>query len=122
MSNENQNSLALPANVGGVAVYVTVSEASRLPTASVNDTLRGGISNLDFDDVAKGVEGLCLSLGAVLKKVAPTKASIEFSVGITAKSGKLTALLLDGAAEGSIKVSLEWSADPASGTPAAAGE
>jgi hypothetical protein len=122
--NETQlgQAIAVPVVIGGVTVHLQVSDREfakpQKSLGGAKDELRGafsdqarGVDLMDFGDVAKGIEALCRALESVLAKVAPTNASVEFSVGVTAKTGKLTALLLEGGVDGSIKVKLEWSCD-----------
>jgi hypothetical protein len=71
---------------------------------------------LSFEGVRKTVEeiGLQLSaawdqLSAAWDQVKPSEAVVEFGLTLTAKSGKLTGLIVDGEGEGSLKVTLTWS-------------
>jgi hypothetical protein len=101
--------LVVPMRVGDTTVQVRIKQSSQ-QAATTEERVRGG-AVMDFADVAHAIEQLCSQLGSVLAKVAPTKAAVEFNVGITATTGKLTALFLEGEADASIKVSLEWAAD-----------
>ena len=38
----------------------------------------------------------------------PKKATVEFGVEVTVKSGKLTALIVEGEGKGNLKITLEW--------------
>lgn len=67
---------------------------------------------LEFDEVMGQLEGITALLSRVVKKASPTKASIEFAVQLATKSGKLTALLVQGEATASAKFLLEWAAPP----------
>jgi hypothetical protein len=40
--------------------------------------------------------------------VQPKKATVEFGVEVTVKSGKLTALIVEGEGKGNLKITLEW--------------
>jgi hypothetical protein len=68
--------------------------------------------------VAGKVPSLADALGAVeqfaegfknaVLKVAPSKATVEFGMTFALQSGVLTAMFVDGKAEGSVNVTLEW--------------
>lgn len=100
------NSLVLPMKVGNTVISVRVRPGPS-ELESTEERVSGGRVP-DFDDVAHGLDELCRSLASVFSRVAPTKASVEFNVGIAVKTGKLTALFLEGEAEGSMKITMEW--------------
>jgi hypothetical protein len=62
----------------------------------------------NFEDLSSSLETLTRSLYETIKKIQPTKASIEFGVEIGVQSGKLTALLVKGSGKANLKVKLEW--------------
>lgn len=64
---------------------------------------------LSFDGVRETVEEIGSQLSAAWDRVKPNEAVVEFGLTVTAKSGKLTGLLLDGEGEASLKVTLTWS-------------
>ena len=64
--------------------------------------------SFDFDDVVIAIEQVAYKLGAAWEKVKPKKASVEFSMSISAKTGKLVGVLVEGGGEGVLKVNLEW--------------
>jgi hypothetical protein len=68
--------------------------------------IAGGLPNLS--DALKGVDDFTSGLRTALSKVAPDKTTVEISIGFAMKSGQLTALFVEGKAEGSVKVTLEW--------------
>lgn len=76
--------------------------------------------------VAGGLPGLANALAAVedfsagfrraVQAAAPRKATVEFSMSFAMQSGRVVAMFVDGKAEGSVTVTLEWgSADQAGG-------
>ncbi len=67
-----------------------------------------GITLPDFDEVTHVLEGISQSVVAVLEKVKPRKASIEFGLEMALESGQLTALLVKGTGTSNLKVTLEW--------------
>jgi hypothetical protein len=67
----------------------------------------------DFADVAATLEGLSDSLKSSLAKAAPDKVTVELGIELALKSGMLTALIVDGEANGALTVTLEWEHDSA---------
>jgi hypothetical protein len=62
----------------------------------------------DFQGVADTIEAITESLAATIQKVQPKKATVEFGVEVAVKSGKLTALIVEGEGKGNLKITLEW--------------
>jgi hypothetical protein len=98
------------ATVGDTRIGLTVAEGVPVGPTDVgfDDGTDVAFGDLDFADVAKSVQEVAFALGAVWEKVKPRKASVEFSVSISAKTGKLLGVLVEGGGEGAMKVSLEW--------------
>jgi hypothetical protein len=48
------------------------------------------------------------ALADTLEQVKPNKVSVEFGLSLAVKSGALTALIMNGSGEGSLKIALEW--------------
>jgi hypothetical protein len=67
----------------------------------------------DFNDVAATLDGLSVALRDALARAAPDKVSIELGLELAVKSGKLTALLVEGSGTASLAVTLEWNAGAA---------
>jgi hypothetical protein len=63
---------------------------------------------LPFSEVTRTIEGVARDLAACLDRVKPEKTTVEFGVEIAIESGKLTALLVNGAAKGNLTITLEW--------------
>jgi len=68
----------------------------------------------DFTEVTKVLEGISDAIKSALVKAAPDKTTVELGIEAAVKSGKLTGLLMEGSAKGSLTVTLEWSHAPAS--------
>jgi hypothetical protein len=71
------------------------------------------VSVLDMDGSTKGLTGGETKVAGGLPNLSDAlkgadKTTMEIAIGFAMESGKLTALFLDGKAEGSIKVTLEW--------------
>jgi Trypsin-co-occurring domain 1 len=64
---------------------------------------------LSFEGVRKTVEEIGVQLSAAWDRVKPHEAVVEFGLTLTAKSGMLTGLLVDGEGETSFKITLTWS-------------
>lgn len=50
----------------------------------------------------------CAELDQAWNTVKPTEATVEFGLSLTAKSGKLTGLVVEGDAAASLKVTMVW--------------
>jgi hypothetical protein len=84
---------------------VALVQARQLDGAGASKTKFG---KLDFDDVAKTLEGLTEAVRAAVDKAAPSKVSVELGVELAVKSGVLVGLIVDGESTGSLTVTLEW--------------
>ncbi|MDQ1295877.1 MAG: hypothetical protein QG608_3764 [Actinomycetota bacterium] len=87
---------------GEAQFYVEVDEAG-------GPTTIGDSGALSFDGVRDTVEGIATELSQVWDKVRPSEASVAFGLKLTAKSGKLTGLIVEGGGEASLTVTLTWS-------------
>lgn len=85
----------------GTEFFVEVVEASGVGTVGLGDTL-------SFDGVADTVTAVARSLSSAWEVIRPDEATVEFGLKVTAKSGKLTGLLVEGGGEASLKVTLTW--------------
>ncbi|MGH3797092.1 MAG: CU044_2847 family protein [Pseudonocardiaceae bacterium] len=90
---------------GGTEFYVEVSDVGG-PTTIRDD------GPLSFDGVRGTVEGVAAELAQVWEKVKPSEASVAFGLKLTAKSGKLTGLVVEGGGEASLTVTLTWRPPP----------
>jgi len=68
----------------------------------------GATDGFNFEDVTRVLESLGASLDASLARMKPTKASIEFGMGVALESGKLTTLICQGKTNANFTVRLEW--------------
>jgi len=62
----------------------------------------------DFAEVGSVLEGLTEGIRGALDKVAPDRVIVEFAIELAVKAGKLTGLVVEGGAKGSLGVTLEW--------------
>ena len=61
--------------------------------------------------LTKPIERIARDVLEAAKRASPSKAAVELEFGVAIEQGQLVALLGKGKAEGSIKVTLEWSGD-----------
>jgi hypothetical protein len=83
--------MMVPVRSGNVKFYVeTVGEPGV--------TTVGSDSILSFDRVRETLRAIAGQLDQAWDKAKPTEESVEFGLNLTAKSGKLTGLVVEGAA------------------------
>jgi Trypsin-co-occurring domain 1 len=68
---------------------------------------------LSFRGVRETVTAIGTELTQAWETVKPDEARVEFALKLTAKSGKLTGLLVEGGGEASLTVALTWKSGPA---------
>jgi len=99
------------------AASVTVRLPSGAPMkVEISDSSAGdGMASVgirDAFDLSSALDTLS-ELGAItvdkLKAAKPTKATVEFRLGFTLESGKLTSMIVGGKGDASLTVTLEWS-------------
>ncbi|KAF3884866.1 MULTISPECIES: CU044_2847 family protein [Nostocales] len=61
-----------------------------------------------FEEVATAIESLTKEIAESVRKVKPDRATVRFGVDIAIESGKLTALVVKGASNANIEITLEW--------------
>jgi hypothetical protein len=71
----------------------------------------GWKDHFDLQQVSETLEGIAQAIRAGLQNVKPTRTTVELGIGLAVKSGKLTGILVDGEANASFKVTLEWGND-----------
>lgn len=76
---------------------------------------------LSFDGVRDTIEAIAGQVAGVWQRVRPSEASVEFGLKVTAKSGKLTGLLVEGGGEASLRVTLTWRSPETAAVDGAAG-
>ena len=86
---------------GDAEFYVEVAEGGGPATVGLDEVL-------SFDGVRATVEGIAGELSRAWARVKPLEASVEFGLKLSAKSGKLTGLIVEGGGEASLSVSLTW--------------
>jgi Trypsin-co-occurring domain 1 len=71
----------------------------------------GWKDTFDFADLAGTFEGIAQAIRSGLEKAAPSKTTVMLGIELAVKNGKLTGLIVDGQADASLTVTLEWSRD-----------
>lgn len=61
-----------------------------------------------FDGVRATIEAVAEQLSCAWEKVQPSEASVEFGISLSTKTGKLSALLVEGGGEATLKITLSW--------------
>jgi hypothetical protein len=100
-----------------------------LPVLDLDDSTGGGERQVaggapSLSGALVAIEDFAAGFRRAVQAVAPRRATVEFSMSFAMQSGRVIALFVDGRAEGSVKVTLEWGADdpdPAGGPPPAGG-
>lgn len=90
----------------GATAHVQVRELD-----GVGATKTGLRDALDFEGVARSLEGITDAIRTAVAKAAPNKVSVELGIELALKSGTLVGLIVDGESKGSLKVNLEWGRD-----------
>jgi len=74
---------------GGAEFFVEVVDGDGPQTVGLDQAI-------SFDGVRETIEAIGLSLTRAFELAKPDEATAEFGLGVTAKAGKLTGLLVDG--------------------------
>lgn len=85
-------------------------------TVQVEATVLGAEEDVAFtvpaiEGLGDAIEGIADSIMKSLSRIKPKKATVEFGVEVAVEAGQLTALLVKGTGNASIKVILEWGTD-----------
>jgi hypothetical protein len=75
----------------------------------------GWKDTFDFEQVSGTLEGIAQAVRSGLDKVRPSKTTVELGIQLAVKNGKLTGMLVEGQAQASLKVTLEWAAETSPG-------
>jgi hypothetical protein len=93
---------------GGTVFYVELAEESDDVSASDGVGVVATVDELDLSGVRGTIEAIAGELAQAWEQVRPSEATVEFSLKVVGKTGKLTGLLVEGGAEAALKVSLTW--------------
>lgn len=89
--------------VGDTTFYAEVMGGGGPETVGLSDAL-------SFEGVRNAIHAIASELEQVWTTVRPTEASAEFKISLTAKSGALLGVLVQGEGDSSITVKLVWKA------------
>lgn len=101
MDNPTQNVPVELPGFGCIKVEAIVAGRGEQDVASIKEML-------SLAEVNKMIEGIATTLKETMNKVAPEKASVEFGIAFELESGALNALLVQGTASSSLKITLTW--------------
>ena len=79
----------------------------------------GWKDTFDLAGVSGTLEGIAQAIRSGLEKVTPSRTTVELGIQLAIKNGMLTGLIVEGKADASLTVTLEWGKDPAADVPAA---
>jgi hypothetical protein len=68
----------------------------------------GWKDTFDLANVSGTLEGVAQAVRSGLANVRPDRVTVELGIDLAVKNGKLTAMLVEGEASASLKVTLEW--------------
>ena len=94
------------ATPSGQTVAIAVVDLDQSVPAAGDEKVAFGIPNLS--DALDSVKDFAAGLRDKLEAAKPTTTTVEFTVGFAMKAGTLTAMFVDGQADGSVTVTLEW--------------
>lgn len=91
----------VPVRAGNVEFFVEIADAADVRPVGLDEVL-------SFDGVRDTIEAIGTHLTEAWERVKPSEATVEFNLALTARSGKLTGLVVEGGADVSLKVTLTW--------------
>jgi hypothetical protein len=94
----------VPARVGNASILVEVRGDAPVADPEQDVTMRVP----SFSGVVDAIKAITGELTGMLDQLAPNKASIELGVDVGVESGQLTALLVKGSGNATLKITLEW--------------
>jgi hypothetical protein len=94
---------------GGKTVVVPVVDLDGTAVATGDQKVAAVVPSLT--SALAAVDDFTAGLREALKKVAPDKTTVEFSISFAMKAGKIITMFVDGEAEGSVTVTMEWGKD-----------
>lgn len=89
----------------GTTFYVKVLESSGESEVSLRKA--------SFEEAMKAIEGIGKRLNQAWGAIRPGKASVELGIDFTWQASKVMAVVVDGSATASMKITLEWNCESA---------
>lgn len=62
----------------------------------------------DLDKLTSTLDGVARAIRSGVEKTLPSKTTVELGISLAVKNGMLTALIVDGKAQASLTVTMEW--------------
>jgi hypothetical protein len=106
--------LALEGGMDSSIVEVTLPNGTVALVQAV-ETDGGGAEEVkgsgifDLDKLTATLDGVAHAIKSGVEKALPSKTTVELGINLAVRNGILTTLIVDGKAEASLKVTLEWS-------------
>lgn len=92
---------SVPVRIGDTDILVELADGGGAQVVDLK-------SPFSFDAVGDALEAIAGELGKIWQTVRPAEATVELGLSLSTKTGKLTALLVEGGGEASLKVTLKW--------------
>jgi Trypsin-co-occurring domain 1 len=92
---------SVPVRIGDTEFLVEVAEGGGPQVVGLTEAL-------SFDGVRETLEAVAGQLALAWQKVQPAEATVKLGLSLSTKTGKLTALLVEGGGQASLKVTLTW--------------
>ncbi|MFV0524466.1 MAG: CU044_2847 family protein [Acidimicrobiales bacterium] len=96
--------------VDGVELMVEVSGSSGPANVSLDQSL-------PFTNVGAAIRAIGGEVMGAVRAAGPDSATVEFSLGVKVKEGRLTGILVSGGADASIKVTMTWDGESSGRRP-----
>lgn len=90
---------------------VALVRATELDGAGAAAEKVGWKDTFDFKNVSGTLEGVAQAIREGLAKARPDRTTVELGIELAVKNGKLTGMLVEGEANASLRVTLEWGSD-----------
>ncbi|MFB7512533.1 CU044_2847 family protein [Streptomyces sp. NPDC056144] len=95
--------------VGNATLFVEARELAPGNGLAPESELEGiGGRIPDLSAVTEALSSFAGQIGDALDRAAPDRATVEFGCQLGLDAGRLTALVVQGSANGSLRVTLEW--------------
>ncbi|MEU8894926.1 CU044_2847 family protein [Nocardia sp. NPDC048505] len=97
---------SVPVRVGDTEFWVEIADGEAGP-----QVVSGVGAAFSFDTVRGTIEAIAGQLAQAWDKTKPHEATVELGLALTTKTGKLSALLVEGGGSATINVKLTWKRD-----------
>lgn len=95
--------------MGAISVTLPDGREILIPAENAEEAEYQDVSfHLEFAEIVDTAREIGAMFHKALDAVKPRRAVLELSLGVDAKTGKITAFFVDGGGSGKIKLLLEW--------------